>query len=83
MHQKTSESSTSLKLHSAQLCIFRVSLKVWFDSSFDVSAVFCCINVFGVFYSFFFLVFVVVVVVCCGGRLGLFMSETEGQTRSH
>lgn len=82
MHQKTSESSTSLKLHSAQLCIFRVSLKVWFDSSFDVIAVFCCINVFGVFYSFFFLV-LVVVVVCCGGRLGLFMSETEAQTRSH
>lgn len=72
MHQKNSESSTSLKLHSAQLCIFRVSLKVWFDISFDVSAVFCCINVLGF-----------VVVVCCGGRLGLFMSETEAQTRSH
>lgn len=36
----------------------------------------------GFFTVFFFLVFVVVVV-CCGGRLGLFMSETEGQTRSH
>lgn len=37
----------------------------------------------GFFTVFFFLVFVVVVVVCCGGRLGLFMSETEAQTRSH
>lgn len=36
----------------------------------------------GFFTVFFFLVFVVVVV-CCGGRLGLFMSETEAQTRSH
>lgn len=36
----------------------------------------------GFFTVCFFLVFVVVVV-CCGGRLGLFMSETEAQTRSH
>lgn len=34
------------------------------------------------FWFFFFTVFLVFVV-CCGGRLGLFMSETEAQTRSH
>lgn len=57
-HQKNSESCTSLKLHSVQLCIFSVSLKVWFDIRFDVTAVFAA--------STFFFLF-------CGGLLGLFM----------
>lgn len=48
-HKENSESCTSLKLHSAQLCTFSVSLKVWFDIRFGgVTAVMiwksCCID---------------------------------------
>lgn len=51
-----------------------------------MSVQFSAASTFFVFFLQFcftvFLVFVVVVV-CCGGRLGLFISDTEAQTRSH